>query len=144
MYILRKWLFNISPYKCTGTQIWSCRKQIKGQSTVNIWTNCRSSLWCFIPRFSLETVLVLEKILRVLLYVGLTAILINGSWSFVQIFNPNPFNRRLHRNLMKIGQEFQRRYHSKVWTDDGRTTMDGKWSQSLIVSLWLDELKRKY
>ena len=31
--------FNIFPYKCIGTQIWPCRKKVKGQPTVIIWTN---------------------------------------------------------------------------------------------------------
>ena len=39
MYFEKMIFFNISPYKCIGTQIWSCRKKVKGQSTIIIWSN---------------------------------------------------------------------------------------------------------
>ena len=44
----------------------------------------------------------------------MAVILINGPCLFVQIF----FNRRFHIKFEENALVFQRRCHSKVWTDD--------------------------
>ena len=53
-----------SLYISTGTRIWPCRrpcrKKIKGHSRSIIWTNFGRP-WCFLPRFTLKTFLLLEK-----------------------------------------------------------------------------------
>ena len=77
------------PYKCMGMQIWPCLK-IKGQPRVIILTNLvdLDSMMLYNQDFSLEAFLVLEKKNFTSFYhMGMVAILINGPWTFEQIFN---------------------------------------------------------
>ena len=74
-----------------GMQIWPCPKKVKGQPRVIIWkslVDLESMMlytmiqpWSFLGSGE-------EEFYVFLPYMGMVAILINGLWPFVQIFNP--------------------------------------------------------
>ena len=73
---------------------------------------------------------------------GMAAILINGPWPFVQIFN-HPLTEGSTWSLKKICTGVSEKLFKGVYRRmmDERTT-DGKWSQQLILSPWFRWAKK--
>ena len=86
-----------------GTEIWQCRKKSKvilGLSFEQAWLTLRPR--CYMPRVSIKAFLVLEKkILSVLPYMGMAAILFSRAKLFVQIVNTTSTEDPIW-NLVKI------------------------------------------
>ena len=107
------------------------RSKVNGEPMDIIWANLvdiESSMLYTKILLCPKALLVLEKyIFKCLHYMDSAAILINGPWPFVQIFNLL-LTERFTWRLGKMALGFQRRSRSNVSTD-GRTD-DDRWQTS--------------
>ena len=70
---------------------------------------CSESKQCYIPRFSLNAFLVMERnIFKCLLSMGMAAILFSGAEQFKQTVN-NPSTECLNLNLIIIGEAISKK-----------------------------------
>ena len=118
--------------KCMGTHIWPCRKKVKSQTRVIIWTN-----FVVYDAIYQDSALSFLDFYVFLSYMGMASISINGPWPFVQFFN-SPLKEGSIWSVKKtcpgVSEEKSIKDVDGPTTDDEqattvRRTTDGEWSQ---------------